>query len=361
MIIPALEAPKLAFPRENERLRIEEGKAVIFTWEREGYENYYLFRLFLEGRPQPLSEVSSLQNNSVMVYFDPSTTGQFRWTVQGIKSPTDTSSGRNGLIAESSFTIVSQTPSARSDQSSWTIPRVVNIQTRSGEVHSPITLVSPASGINVAGIQALRSPLEARWTTEEPLKNAQLIVSQTQDPSSDPRAVVKDAGTRPVTFPPLSEGIWYWIIRGDTNDERGATPGDPFWFKVLPIPLLPAFRPIQPQDDVVIGIVQLTRDKMISFRWNPVEGANAYIFSLFRETDPPTLLITAPPDAVYIYDLQNLSILNQGNYLWQVEAVYLNESGVIEQRGKIEQHRFTIDIQHSSDFQTRSQGTMYGQ
>jgi len=360
VIIPSLDAPKLEFPRENERVLIEEGKAVNFSWDRVGYENYYVFMLYLEGKPQALAEVSSLQNNSVMVYFDAATTGQFRWTVQGFKSPTETSSGRTGLIAQSNFTIVSQTSAGRTDQIAWTTPRIVNIQTRSGDVRSPITLVSPASGINVPGIQATRTPLQAWWSTEEPLKNAQLIVSQLQDPSSDPRAIVKDAGTPPVTFPSLSEGIWYWIIRGDTRDERGATPGDPFWLKVLPIPLLPAFQPDQPQDGDVIGIEELTRDRKISFKWEPVAGANAYIFSLLTDNQPPTLLITAAPENVYSYDLENLTILNQGSYLWQVEAVYLNENGTIEQRGKIEQHRFTVDIRHSTDLQTRTQGTMYG-
>ena len=359
-IIPSLAAPVLEFPRENERVRIEEGKAVNFSWARAGYENFYVFTLYLEGRAQPLSEISSLQNNSVMVYFDPATTGQFRWTVQGFKSPTETSTGRAGLISEGIFTIVSQSTSARSNGVAWTIPRIVNIQTRSGAVQSPITLVSPSSGITVPGLQALRTPLEARWTTNEPLKNVQLIVSQLQDPSSDPRAIVKYAGTSSVKFPSLSEGIWYWIIRGDTSDGRGATPGDPFWLKVLPIPLLPAFKPDQPKDNGIIDIVQLTRDRNITFRWEPVDGANAYIFSLFREQNPPALLFSSAPENVNSYVLDNLSILNEGGYLWQVEAVYQNNNGVIEQRGKIEQHRFAIMIQKSTDLQTHTQGTMYG-
>ena len=361
VVTPALEAPILDTPRENDRLLVEEGKPVNFSWERRSYANYYKFSLFVEGRNIPLTEISSLQNNSLLVFFDNNTSGRFRWTVQGFASPTETSSGRNGLIAEGHFVIVGQAGSAQNGQTSWTIPRIANIQTYSGEVHSPITLISPASGANIPGIQALRLPPEAQWTSDEPLRNVQLVVSRTSDPTSDPKAIIRDAGSSSVTFPPLREGIWYWIIQGDTSNGRGVTPGDPFWFTVLPIPLLPSPPAIQPEDSSVIGIEQLTRDRSITFRWDGLEGANAYIFSLFLEGNPPTLVLATAPETVLTYVLDNLSLLNEGNYLWQVEAVYRNRNGDIEQRGVIEQHPFSIDIRHSNTLQTQSMGTIYGQ
>ncbi|MCL2127229.1 MAG: hypothetical protein FWH38_03150, partial [Treponema sp.] len=285
----------------------------------------------------------------------------FYWTVQGFSMPTEISSGRNGLIARNRFSITPQGGASLGDLYSWTVPRIANIQTYSGELFSPITLVSPASGINIPGIQALRSPPLARWTTEEPLRNVQLIISRSSDPASDPRAIVMEARGATVSFPSLDEGIWYWIICGDTSDTRGATPREPFWINVLPVPLLPASRPIQPENNAVIDLAQLTRDRKITFSWSEVPAASAYIFSLFQDGNPPTLLFTLSPEMVFSYDLENLSILNDGNYLWQVEAVYRNNSGVIEQRGRIERHPFTIEIQRSANLQTHSQGTLYGQ
>ena len=364
VIEPALIAPNLNSPANNERLRIEEGNSSVrFTWERMYYANYYEYNIFQEGRDVPLGGISSLQNNMVVVYFDPSTQGRFYWTVQGFSAPSETSSGRRGLIAESRFSI--SPPAGQTGQAAWANPRITNMQTIEGTVKSPITLLSPAAGANVPGIQALRSPLAARWTTEESLTNVQLIVSRSTDPLTDPKAIVKDAGSSSVSFPSLSEGRWYWIIRGDTHDARGATPGDPFWLNVLPIPLLIAPPPIRPEEQSVIDLGQLTRDRSIVFSWDKVAGANAYIFSLFRtgaaEADPPALLVTSAPEAVFSYVLNDLTILNNGNYLWQVEAIYLNNMGIIEQRGRIEPHRFSIDIQHSTDLQTQRQGTMYGQ
>jgi len=362
VVIPALPSPRLDSPQEdNERLIIQEGVAVKFSWNPVNYANYYRFKLFLEGRELPLREVSSLQNNSINVYFDPNTQGRFTWTVQGFTSPTENSTGRSGLIARGRFYVVPETSSAEMDQISWSIPRIANMQAYAGEVDSPITLVSPVQGFNIPGIQALRSPPEARWVSDVPLTNIQLIVSRTTDPSSDPRSIVRNVSGTSVTFPSLSEGIWYWIIRGDTSELRGATPGDPFWFNVLPIPLFPAPRPIEPENRAVIGLEQLTRDRNIRFRWNSVEGANAYIFSLYQNDTTPKLLFTSFPQTALFYVFDNLSLLNNGNYFWQTEAIFLDNTGNIEQRGGTVQFPFSIEIQRSNDIRITGQGTLYGQ
>ncbi|MCL1836926.1 MAG: FecR family protein [Treponema sp.] len=362
VVLPSLPAPKQESPSDNERIRIEDTSTVNFTWERLAYADNYIFCLYLDERDSPLTEVSALPNNSVLVSFDRSTTGRFRWTVQGVTSATEYTSRRTGLIAESSFIIASAQGIGQDGQVAWSIPRIANIQTYSGEIYSPITLVSPASGTNYTGIEALRTPPTAQWTSREPVRNVQLIISRAADPSSDPRAIVLDARSSSVTFPALGEGIWYWTIRGDTSDRRGATPGSPFWINVLPIPLLASPRPIQPADRAVIDIAQLTRDRNITFRWGEVPGANAYIFSLIHNENPPAVLITSPAERSFTYVLENLSILQDGRHLWQVEAVFRNANGDIEQRGRIEQHPFTIEIQQSSNLQTQSvEGTLYGQ
>ena len=360
VVMPALPGPKLVSPSENERLLVKEGEPTRFSWEPLSYANYYQFSLFLEERELPLSEISHLQNNSVNVYFDPNTAGRFSWTIQGFASPTLDATGRRGLITKGRFSVSPQTTST-TGEISWRIPRITNVQTFAGEVNSPITLISPASGINIPGLQALRFPLEARWRSGEPLRNVQLIVSRMTDPSSDPVAIVKNVSGTSAVFPSLSDGLWYWMIRGDTQDLRGATPGNPFWFNVLPVTLLPAPRSIEPVSGAVIGIEQLTRDRSIRFRWTMVDDANAYIFSIFQDGDPPKLLFSAPPQITFNHLFDNLALLNEGNYLWQVEAVSRNSNGVIEQRGTTIQTPFTIEIQRSDSLQTLNQGVLYGQ
>ena len=354
VITPALEAPRPESPKENEKLNIEDGRAVTFSWERKSYANLYRFCLYAEGNNTALAEISSLQTNSVHVYFDTVTAGAFRWTVQGISMPTKTFSGRNGLVSESHFVIEPREGVEQGRQSAWTSPRIANVESYSGEIHSPITLIYPPLGANIPGLESLRSPLEARWAFSEPLANVQLIVSGTSDPASDPKAIIKNLSSSSLTFPPLREGIWYWTIRGDTSYSRGITSGDPFWFNVLPVPLLPSPRIGQPKDRSVIDIEQLTRDKNITFSWEGVRGANAYIFSLYRGSSPPSLIYSTKPEASLSCLFDNLILLNYGNYLWQVEAVNRDRNNVIDQRGIIEQHPFTINIQNTGRLQLQS-------
>ncbi|WP_148257709.1 hypothetical protein [Leadbettera azotonutricia] len=361
-VIPALNAPKMIFPGNNENLRVEEGKAIKFTWERAAYADYYTAAIFLEGRNTPLGEIDLLSNNEIDVYFDTRTAGRFRWTVQGFTRPTSDNSGRNGLVGEGRFTI-SPPPGIAALGANWAVPRINNMIVVPGQQAAPITLVSPASGVNIPGINALRSPQEARWTSTDPLMNVQLIVSRNPDPISDPRAIILDAGrsARAMPFPSLTDGIWYWTVRADTSDGRGVGPGSSSWFTVLPIPPLPSPEQTMPANDAVISLAQMTRDRNITFSWNEVEGANAYIFTLFGDGEQPRVLLTNPPDPQPSFILYDLNILDQDNYLWQVEAVYRNRNGVLEQRGIAERHPFAFDIQVSDDIQVNDQGTRYGQ
>lgn len=361
VVIPSLPGPNLRTPAESEKLRIQEGIPVRFSWEQPEYANDYNFGIYIEGREQPLREVSSIHNNSVMVYFDSKTAGRFRWTVQGFTAATETASRRIGLISQGYFSVNLDSRMAQGDQISWTIPRISNMQSFMGEVVSPIRLIYPVSGVNIPGVQALRAPLQALWSSSEPLRNIKLIVSRTTDPLSDPRAIVKYTSGTSTEFPSLGEGIWYWIIQADTYELHGTTPGDPFWLNVLPIPQLPVPGIIQPAGDSVIDLEQLMKDRNIIFKWDTVNGANSYILSLYRDNTSPALIFTSLPQTNTSFTFDNLTLLNGGNYLWQVEAIYRSESGVIEQRGAIVQNSFTIEIQHSSDFQTHTTGTLYGQ
>jgi hypothetical protein len=349
-------------PANNENIRIVEGAPVTFSWDRVRYADFYTVRLFLEGRDTPLGEILLLSNNEVNVSFDTRTAGRFRWTVQGFSRPTDGSPGRNGLVGEGRFTI-SPPPGIAALGQDWAVPRINNMIVVPGQLASPITLVSPVSGANIPGIVALRSPLEARWTSADPLMNVQLIISQNADPISDPKAIILDAGrsARAMAFPSLTEGIWYWTIRADTSDGRGVNPGNSSWFTVLPIPPLPSPGQTMPVNNSVITLAQLTRDRKITFAWDEVNGANAYIFTLFGDGEQPRVLLTNAPDMRTSFVLENLNLLDQDSYLWQVEAVYRNRTGVLEQRGIAERHPFTIDIQPTGDLQVVDQGTRYGQ
>jgi hypothetical protein len=82
----------------------------------------------------------------------------------------------------------------------------------------------------------------------------------------------------------------------------------------------------------------------LAFSWSEVNGANAYIFTLFQETNngKKQIVRTDPPLDRPRRTL-DLTLLDEGNFVWQVEAVNIR-NGTIEQRGRIGESTFYVDV-----------------
>jgi len=147
---------------------------------------------------------------------------------------------------------------------------------------------------------------------------------------------------RTVRIDRLEEGIWYWTVESRSSDGlvRVAAPRQ---LRVLPIPILPAPGNRRPVDGRNIDINEL-RAGRINFNWSAVQGANAYIFNLYEQTASGRreIISTAPLNRTG-WTLDNISVLNRGTYIWQVEAVN-TRNGAIEQRGTIVENSFILYI-----------------
>jgi hypothetical protein len=126
-------------------------------------------------------------------------------------------------------------------------------------------------------------------------------------------------------------------------------------------PLLPAPQNLQPSGGYRIGIEELKTQNAIVFSWSAVQGANAYIVTLYEESaNGRRQIIRRPPENRTSWTLENLSTLGRGNFVWQVEAVNRNSSNVIGRRGGIGEGTFIIDIPRPGRIQIEDPGTLYG-
>ena len=107
-------------------------------------------------------------------------------------------------------------------------------------------------------------------------------------------------------------------------------------------PSIPVFLPraqgLVPAAGDIIDGDYLLENRAVIFRWNPVPGADAYIFTLRQ-------------DSIIIMQLEDNGIdfnpegnLNNGPCIWQVEAIALAPDGSIRRRGLIAESRFTISV-----------------
>ena len=116
-----------------------------------------------------------------------------------------------------------------------------------------------------------------------------------------------------------------------------------------------------PVNGQVYGINQLRNSRNIVFSWSAVQGANAYIVTLYQQTNTARRQINRVTVSGTRWTLDDISVLNRGRFIWQVEAVYRDNYGSIERRGTPGENSFTMDIPAPRPVQMDDPGVLYGQ
>jgi hypothetical protein len=205
-----------------------------------------------------------------------------------------------------------------------------------------VTLQSPSQGTTLAGLTALREQTVFRWSSEEAVATARFVLSRNSNPLSGRPAVEILDPNRTIRLDRLEEGIWYWTVEARTPEGFNITAGAPRQLRVLPIPILPAPENRLPAEGQRIGIEEL-KGEIVNFQWSAVQGANAYIFILYQETDNGRRRIAQIGPENRRSWTTDIKTLGRGTFVWQVEAVNIRQN-VIEQRGRTGENSFVIDI-----------------
>jgi hypothetical protein len=128
-----------------------------------------------------------------------------------------------------------------------------------------------------------------------------------------------------------------------------------------PVALLPVPQNPQPAQRTTFGFEQLQSQRSIEFRWSAVQGANAYIFTLYRQiTNGRRQVFSTTINNGTRYTLDNLRMLDRGTFIWQVEAVRMGRGNVIERHGRTADNSFIIDFPAPSPVQIEDAGILYG-
>jgi len=129
----------------------------------------------------------------------------------------------------------------------------------------------------------------------------------------------------------------------------------------LPIPLLPAPQNLRPVRGTSFGLQDFRSQRSIEFTWSPVQGANAYILTLYQQATAGRRRIfhvTINNDAMYSFT--NLRILDKGTFIWQLEAVNIERANVTGRHGVPGESMFIIDFPSSAPLQIENEGILYG-
>jgi hypothetical protein len=141
-----------------------------------------------------------------------------------------------------------------------------------------------------------------------------------------------------------------------TQPRPAPAPVRPPSVALLPVPQNP-----RPAQRTTFGFTQLQSQRSIDFRWSAVQGANAYIFTLYQQgADGRRQIFRTTINNGTRYTLDNLSLLDRGTFIWQVEAVRMGRGNVIERHGRVTDNSFIIDFPSPSPIQIEDTGILYG-
>lgn len=341
-ILPALDAPSPVSPRPGSTVVTRAGVSAVFRWQEvEGATGYSLRLHRPASGTTPLYEQNFIEGTEVSINLESFAEGAWYWTVQAYAEETPVSTRRTGLFGRYSY---------------------------EHKILKPIELVYPPDGIEIDGVTALLEPGRAEWRSVEKPVRARLILSRTPTALSassvdagkplPEQAIVIDNPAALLTLPRLPEGRWWWTVVGQTADGFNITPSQPRSFTVLPIPRLPKTTRIDPADGTRLGPERLSSTRTLRFSWAPVPDATHYRMEL--RSPKGTVLFSSEPMTETGWELEDLSVLDKGQFRWTVEAIRIVDDGIILQKGEVLRANFSIDIPDVVIPRSRNRRTLYG-
>jgi hypothetical protein len=213
---------------------------------------------------------------------------------------------------------------------------------------SKIILEAPANNAEIPGLAALRTPPSLNWSSTEPVVSSRLLLSTSPNPSAPDAVLLLNIANpgRSARLPPLGEGVYYWTVQAESTGGVNISPVSASAFRVGAVPLLAAPTLQSPANNFAFTAAALRQNKSIRFAWQGVSGANAYILSIYRAADTRGAAPVYRSAALRQTNitLENLTILDAGNFIWSVEPLALSAEGSIEQHGTPRESVFTIRI-----------------
>jgi hypothetical protein len=319
-LISTLPAPVLVSPREGSQVQTSADRPVVFRWQRVAGAKSYHFKLYTAANQNDPIFVNFTEDTSQTVPTDTLAEGEYSWTVQAVTPASAVSTQQTGDIGTERFTL---------------------------RKHFSLTLESPVDGTVLPGLTALRQPTVFRWSTSEEVGRSRFVLSRNSNPLRGRPAEERLNPGQTVSLNRLGEGIWYWTVEAWTPEGIRINAGATQRLRVEAIPLLPAPGNRQPNEGHRISVSELQTQGGLVFSWSGVNGANEYIFTLFRETNGrqqqivQTNLLSSPTR--WIPNKNDITtFLDGGTLVWRVEAVN-RRNGTIEQHGRIVVNTFYVD------------------
>ena len=325
-VLGQLEKPQPISPLEN--ARVLPAAETEFRWTSLRDAEHYLLRVYDEKNA--LLFERDTRDSAVTVNMSRYAAGNYYWTVQAMSEATSVKTRRTGQQLHTAFYV---------------------------ELPKRVRLTGPEKNAEIK----FNTPDErgtVRWESDDQIDSSRFVLSTNPNPLAGTPLMNITNPPREIQLIALDIGTYYWTVTAQSQGFDMSAEA-PFSFTVAPFDPLPPPGGLNPHGKVFDAAEIMNMQNMV-FRWNSVEGANAYIFILEQQRANGTKeIVRTQPRRQTTYTAE-LNSLDVGPFVWRVEAVRLNAAQQIERRGLAAHGTFSINIQLPQEVQLYDVGTLYG-
>ncbi len=331
-ILKELSAPEILGIKNNQEILVAAGKPVTFAWNQVSGADYYNVKV-LDSKNQIVAEKPAEKNTTAK--FNLSDDSYFL-KVQAVSAQSDYSPLRTGPVTSLSFSV--RRP-------------------------SPVVTVSPANAAKIDGLTAIRSPVNFSWKngSDKPAIS-EFILKKRQNDGSLKTVESSRVTKNTISINRLTPGSYTWQINAST-EEGLPVNSQVSSFIVTQVKELAKPSLKNPKNAFVMNSEYLRKNRTITFEWTSIPEATEYNFILYKKERSGKLTPVYSENNIKGTKVRfkELSMLDVGNFVWNVTAFSYAKDGFEERRSQAASAEFKIDISIPAQIKADTPGRMYSE
>lgn len=330
----ALDSPIISSPKSGEDISIAEDTSIHFTWQNVPSASSYTFTLSSNDDSfEPITLRDLTEPNAVALIPFSVSAKKYSWTVRAMRNESENSTRLTGKTTQSIFSVVP--------------PKNVE-------------LLSP---LNLSSFEAQRAssrPITFSWTNELQLTQTFELYKVLTN-GKEERVLTRNTKSSKTNVSNLNSGTYRWKIKSSTSNGYSLDSKESFTFTIKEPPRLAKPVLLLPKDKMVFASYYFRTHSSIQFTWEPVSAATSYKFEIYKTDDNGnrTKKIIDTTVNQPSFTLSNLSILDIGNFSWQVSG--LSGRNGPDSSNSISSGSFIVDIPLPTNVTIEDQGVQYGE
>ncbi|MBQ7158015.1 MAG: hypothetical protein IJS09_01125 [Treponema sp.] len=332
-VLRELGVPQYISPSEGAEVLAYNNSPVMISWNAVSGADYYNVRVY-NKKDEVVAQNPSVKATRTSFVLPPDT---YTCRVQAVAAESELSAQRAGAARTLAFSV---------------------------REPSPVVLRLPVAATKVDGLSALRKPVVFTWQSGKDKADSYEFVLRKKQADGTSRVVerMRTGKKASASVERLTEGSYTWQVVASTADgfPVNSVMRD---FIVEPVAELPRVTLVSPANKLVMDSVYLRKNRTIVFSWQQVEDATEYHFALYRRGPGKTLVPVMTERGVKgnTVRLKDLSVLDVGEFVWNVTAYSYAKDGFEERHSKAASSEFKISFDEPNKIQTITPGRMYAE